>query len=143
MLDSINIDSQVPVYEQIENQVIFAVAGSDLKSGDQLPSVRELSERLALNPNTIAKAYRDLEVMEIVYTRRGMGVYIAPGAESKCRAKTRKHLVGRIYEVVCEAKAAGMSDSEFKKLSSTAFSEQGTLYGPLPQNLEKESRAKK
>ena len=63
MLTNIDIHSSVAVYVQIENQVQFAIASGKLKAGDQLPSVRELSERLEVNPNTVAKAYRDLEVM--------------------------------------------------------------------------------
>ena len=136
MLETTNIESQIPVYEQIENQVMFAVAGGQLKAGDQLPTVRELSERLSLNPNTVTKAYRDLESMEIVYARRGMGVYIAPGAEGKCRVKVRKHLVQRLYEIVCEAKASNMPELEFWSIVSSAFAETGTLYGPLPPVLE-------
>src|SRR5689334_5145904 len=74
MLASIDIHSTVAVYIQIENHIQFAIASGKLKAGDQLPSVRELSERLNVNPNTVAKAYRDLEVMGLLYTRRGMGV---------------------------------------------------------------------
>ncbi|MCL4217349.1 MAG: GntR family transcriptional regulator [Candidatus Hydrogenedentes bacterium] len=136
MLETVNIDSQISVYEQIKNQVLFAVAGGHLKTGDQLPTVRELSERLALNPNTITKAYRELEAMEITYARQGMGVYIAPTAAAKCRTKVRQHLVQRLYEVVCEAKASNLPESEFMSLVDSAFTETGTLYGPLPQVLE-------
>lgn len=85
----------------------------------------------------------DLELMEIVIARRGMGMYVAPGAEAKCKARTRKHLIERIYEVISEAKAAGMSKSELEKVISIAVSESGTLYGPLPQSLEKEAKGKK
>lgn len=113
---SINIDSEVTVYEQIENHVQFAVASGRANTGDQLPSVRELSERLAVNPNTVAKAYRDLEVMGIVYTRRGMGVYIAPGADAKCREKCLAHLVERLHTVTAEAKAAGSAVAEVSEV---------------------------
>lgn len=54
MLENINIDSSVAVYVQIENHVQFAIASGKLKAGDQLPSVRELSERLDVNPNTVS-----------------------------------------------------------------------------------------
>ncbi len=74
MMENINIYSDVAVYEQIENHVQFAIASGRLKSGDQLPTVRALSEKLDINPNTVAKAYRDLEVMGLLYARRGMGV---------------------------------------------------------------------
>ena len=60
MLSNVDIYSSVAVYVQIENQVQFAIASGKLKPGDRLPSVRELSERIDVNPNTVAKAYRDL-----------------------------------------------------------------------------------
>ena len=60
LLSSIDIHSSVAVYVQIENHIQFAIASGKLKHSDQLPSVRELSERLEVNPNTVAKAYRDL-----------------------------------------------------------------------------------
>ena len=58
MLSTIDINSSVAVYVQIENHVQFAIAAGELKPGDRLPSVRELSERLEVNPNTVAKASR-------------------------------------------------------------------------------------
>ena len=93
MLTSVNIYSSVAVYTQIENEVQFAIASGKLKEGDQLPSVRELSERVKVNPTTIAKAYRDLEVMGLLYTRRGMGVYINKGVQKACRERCAARIV--------------------------------------------------
>ena len=87
MLEKVNIRSNVAVYLQIENHVQFAIASGELKPGDQLPSVRELSERLKINPNTVAKSYRDLEVMGYLYTRRGMGVFINKDIQKKNSSK--------------------------------------------------------
>ncbi|NUM55873.1 MAG: GntR family transcriptional regulator [Candidatus Hydrogenedentes bacterium] len=112
MLEKVNLNSSVAVYVQIENQVRFAVAAGKLKADDQLPSVRELSERLEVNPNTVSKACRDLEVMGIVYTRRGMGIYIQKGAEARCRSAVRTQVIEKLYEVVGEALAAGFSHKE-------------------------------
>jgi len=135
MLDSVNISSSVAVYVQIENDVQFAVASGRLKGGQQLPTVRELSERLNVNPNTVAKAYRDLEVMGYLYTRRGMGVYISKGVEAKCREQCRKRLVGRVHEVVAEAKAAGMSGSEVKSIVSDCLKLDSQPYGETPAEI--------
>ena len=96
LLKQIDIHSSVAVYQQIENHVRFAISAGRLKPSDQLPSVRELSERLKVNPNTVAKAYRDLEVMGLLYTRRGMGVYVQRGIGPNV-AKTRL----RRSSVVC------------------------------------------
>ena len=135
MFESINIHSSVAVYMQIENEVQFAVASGKLKPGDRLPSVRELSERFNVNPNTVAKAYRDLEVMGIVYTRRGMGVYINKGIEAKVREDCRKRIVGRLHEVVSEAKAAGMSAADVNGVCKASFASAGSLYGDVPGSV--------
>lgn len=135
MLSNINIHSSIAVYVQIENQVRFAIASGKLKAGDQLPSVRELSERLEVNPNTVAKSYRDLEVMGLLYTRRGMGVFINKGIETKCREDVRKQIVGRLHEVASEAKAAGFSPAEVKEIVEASQKVDSSLYGPTPNNL--------
>lgn len=129
MLDQVNIRSSLAVYVQIENLVRFGVASGRLKSGDQLPTVRELSGQLGMNPNTITRAYRDLEVMGIVYTRRGMGVYITEGAERKCRETVRGEVVSRIYEAVSEAKAADMSAKEVRGCVEKLYGGVGAPYG--------------
>lgn len=135
MLSSIDIHSSVAVYVQIENHVQFAIASGKLKPGDQLPSVRELSERLEVNPNTVAKAYRDLEVMGLLYTRRGMGVFVNKGVESKCREDVRKRIVGRLHEVACESKAAGLTAGEIKDIIDASLKADASPYGPVPNQL--------
>jgi len=91
-----------------------------------------LSETLGINPNTVAKAYRDIEVMGIVYTRRGMGVFVNKGIEAKVREDCRKRIVGRLHEVVSEAKAAGMSARDVKEMCNASFASGGDPYGEVP-----------
>jgi len=135
MLSNIDIDSSVAVYVQIENHVQFAISAGNLKAGDQLPSVRELSERLGVNPNTVAKAYRDLEVMGLLYTRRGMGVFVNKGIESRCREDCRKRIIGRMHEVVAEARAAGMVLKDIEEVVSKSFASEQDPYGPTPTTV--------
>ena len=137
LLSSVNINSSIAVYQQIENLVRFAVAAGKLKAKDQLPSVRELSEKLQLNPNTIAKAYRDLEVMGLVYTRRGMGVFISEEAYKKCRANTRNDIFGRLFEVVAESNAAGITKAEIRTMMDAFLKTDPTPYTEAPANLIK------
>ena len=73
----IALGSPTPIYWQIVEQVTRAVADGALKPGDQLPSVRALAERLVINPNTVARAYKDLEREGVVESMRGKGLYIA------------------------------------------------------------------
>jgi GntR family transcriptional regulator len=135
MIPSIDIHSSVAVYVQIENHVQFAIAAGRLKPGDQLPSVRELSERLGVNPNTVAKAYRDLEVMGLLYTRRGMGVFVNKSIEAKCREDCRKRIIGRLHEVVSEAKAAGLVRKEILQIVEASIALDVTPYRETPAEL--------
>jgi GntR family transcriptional regulator len=143
MFENIDIHSSVAVYVQIENTVQFAVASGRLKVGDQLPSVREASEKLNVNPNTVAKSYRDLEVMGIVYTRRGMGVFINKGAEAKCKEDTRQRIIGRMHEVVSESKAAGMTIQEIKAICAASCAIDVEPYGETPTSLLSMAKSKK
>jgi len=143
MFENVNIRSSVAVYVQIENTVLFAVASGRLKEGGQLPSVREVSEKLNINPNTVAKSYRDLEVMGIVFTRRGMGVYINKGVEAKCRELCRTKIISRLHEVVTEAKAAGMTAQEIKALCAASCGIDSELYGDTPSSLLALAKGKK
>ena len=143
MLESINIRSHLAVYLQIENHVQFAIASGKLKSGEQLPSVRELSERVQVNPNTIAKAYRDLEVMGLLYTRRGMGVFINKGVESKCRERCSNDIFTRLHEVVAEAKASGLSKKDILDGVNTSFPIADNPYGDTPKAIIKLTKSKK
>lgn len=146
MFENINIHSSVAVYVQVENHVQFAVASGRLKPGDRLPSVREASDKLKVNPNTIAKSYRDLEVMGIVYTRRGMGVFINKGIDMKVKETCRRRIVGRLHEVVAEAKASGMSAQDIKEICTKSYASGGDPYGETPEEvlaLAKQGPAKK
>ena len=135
MLASIDIHSSVAVYVQIENHIQFAIASGKLKATDQLPSVRELSERLKVNPNTVAKAYRDLEVMGLLYTRRGMGVFIQKGVDGKCREDCRRRIIMRLHEVTSEAKAAGMNKKEVTEVVEKSMSLESSPYGETPPSI--------
>ena len=70
---SVDPEGPIAVYVQIENQIQFAIAAGKLKAMDPLPSVRDMSTSLKVNPNTVTKAYRDLELLGVVITRRGIG----------------------------------------------------------------------
>lgn len=142
MFESINIHSSISVYAQIENHVQFGIASGNLEGGDQLPTVSALATKLGVNMNTVAKAYRDLEVMGLVFTRRGMGVFVNKGVESKCRQQCHKHIVERMREVVAEAKAAGMTAKEVKKIVSKSVDSEVGPYGETPAALLALAKAK-
>lgn len=113
---SINLDSAVPVYQQIENQVQFAIVSGRLKPEDNLPSVREMATTLTTNPNTVTKAYRDLELRGLVHTRRGVGVLVTKDAAARCGASTRASALAHLREAVGECAACGISTADIRQV---------------------------
>lgn len=132
---SVNIHSSVAVYMQIENHIRFAIAAGSLKAGDRLPTVRHMTETLGVNPNTITKAYRDLEVMGLVYGRRGAGVFVHKGVQAKCRATCFEELARRLHEVAQEAKAAAWSKGDLAKVVSASYAAKGGPYEEVPKKV--------
>ena len=74
----LNPKSGVPVYRQIQDQIRFGIASGQLCPGEQLPTVRALAVELAVNPNTVIKAYSELERQEVLTTEQGSGTFVAP-----------------------------------------------------------------
>lgn len=94
----------VPIYLQIVNQVKYLVASGRLAPGEELPPIRALAERLVVNPNTVARAYRELEAAGLVATRRTAGTYVADGASPLARRERIRILTQRIDALLAEAR---------------------------------------
>ena len=114
----------VPVYEQVFRQVTFAVANGALQPGELVPSVRQLARDLAINPNTVARAYRQLQDQSIVEPVRGTGLAIASGAPSLCQAERTRILQARMAQVIDEARQSQLEDSEIKKMFQSELGKQ-------------------
>ena len=125
---SVNLESPIAVYVQIENQVQFAIASNRLKPGDTLPSVREMSSILDVNPNTVTKAYRDLELLQLVHTRRGVGVTVSEKAPKISRESTRIMVRNHLKDAVAECAASGMTPPEIKALVNETLEAGSTPY---------------
>ena len=134
-LASINVRSSVPVYEQIENQVLFAISSGKLKAGDQLPAIIQLAERLGANFNTVGKSYRDLQVMGLVHGRQGEGNFVNKGAEVKCREIVSRRMVQRVYEATQESKAAGIPKSKLTAIVNKSMAIDSSPYEDVPAKL--------
>jgi GntR family transcriptional regulator len=104
------------VYDQIVRQIKFAVANGALAAGELVPSVRELARELAINPNTVARAYRQLQDEGVVETVRGTGLAVAPAAPRACQQDRRKLLGDRLGQALAEASRAGLDRPEIEKL---------------------------
>ena len=97
----------VPFYRQIIDQVLLAVADGRLKPGTQLPTVRQLAVDLSVNLNTVAKAYREMEIRGIVQTQQGTGTFIAARSGARSREK-RKALQDLLDRLLANAEALGV-----------------------------------
>jgi len=98
-----------PPSEQLADQVRFAVASGRLAPGDRLPSVRVLAEEIRINPNTVGRAWRELERDGVLESRRGDGMFVAAGALKGCRPAAEALVKERLARAVAEALGAGMS----------------------------------
>jgi GntR family transcriptional regulator len=98
----------VPIYLQIVTQVKYLVAAGRLAPGDELPAIRVLAERLLVTPNTVARAYRELEVAGVVEKRRTAGTYVADAGSPLARRERLKILSGRVDALLAEARQLGV-----------------------------------
>lgn len=108
--------SPVPIYLQLVEEVKKAVAYGALTAGDQLPSVRELSVQLTLNPNTVARAYQELERLGVVVTQRGRGTFVAPEAADQARQEQKRRVAQLVRRLVEESRCLGLGDEELRRL---------------------------
>jgi len=112
ILVDLNAANDRPIYGQIADQVKFAVAAGVLRPGDLVPSVRELSKQLVVNPNTVARAYRDLQTEGLLETVRGMGLQVAEGAVDRCRTARRDMVRQRLRRAIEDARQSNMDPAE-------------------------------
>ena len=116
----LDVMSRVPVYEQIIKQVEEQVRIGILKAGDKLPSVRNLSISLSINPNTIQKAYTELDRRQLIVTVPGKGSFIAEQAVNVVGANSRERLE-ELKEIIRELAYAGVTKEEILQLMEDVF----------------------
>lgn len=107
----VEFHSGIPVYKQIIHHVQAAVTSGQLKAGDQLPTIRALHRHLNVNPNTVAKAYRDLAHLGLISAEQGSGCYVTspPSAAPKLSAKERKAKTDELTtRLAAEARSHGI-----------------------------------
>lgn len=115
MLFRSNPSSGVPVYLQLIEQVKHAIDVGALRPGDQLPAIRRVAEDLVINPNTVAKAYRDLEQAGVIELKQGAGAFVADSGSASRVAQVRKGqpvLQAAVERLV----AAGLTSDEIRRL---------------------------
>lgn len=107
--------SGVPVYRQLIDQVQAAVATGALKIGDQLPTVRRVAVDLAINPNTVARAYREMELRNILDTQHGTGTFVADNPVERSPEEKQRLLNQLLTEVMARAGSAGFTVDEVRQ----------------------------
>jgi len=106
---ALDLHTGVPVYRQLMDQVRAALASGTLAAGDQLPTVRQLAVDLAINPNTVMRAYRELELGGLLETHQGTGTFIANKKVEKPSAERERQLSQMASEFAARAGAAGFT----------------------------------
>ena len=105
----LDLHSGVPVYRQVIDQVRGGIASGVLAAGDQLPTVRQLAVDLAINPNTVVRAYRELELGGLLETHQGTGTFISTQKMKQADAERTRQLTQIVTDCVSRAGAAGFT----------------------------------
>ena len=105
----LDLQSGVPVYRQIIDQVVGGMAVGTLVCGDQLPTVRQVAVDLAINPNTVVRAYRELEIRGVLETQQGTGTFISQQKVKRDDVEHQRHLAQLVSEFLGRAGAAGFT----------------------------------
>lgn len=108
----LDLRSGVPVYRQIMDQVLGGISTGALKPGDQLPTVRQLAVDLAINPNTVVRAYRELEIREVLATQQGTGTFITDKKPEKNEIEHQRRVAQLAGELLARAGADGITLQE-------------------------------
>ena len=112
---TVDFSSGVHVYKQIINIIYTAIGTGELREGDKLPTIKELAEQLEVNPNTIAKSYRELELKGVIASKRGNGSFISanqPSTVTLSDEEKETRLNNLFSRVIAEAKNEGITEDE-------------------------------
>jgi len=117
--------SSTPIYEQIQLGIKELILKGALQGGEKIPSVREMAGMLTINPNTISKAYGELEREGIIETLRGKGTYVVNDFNRKVDENKMQYISEELKKIILEASCNGMNKDSFVELALKIFSELG------------------
>ncbi|MCA9177422.1 MAG: GntR family transcriptional regulator [Planctomycetales bacterium] len=112
----ISLQDGVPIYRQIVNQIKYLIASEQLAAGAEIPAIRALAEQLSVTPNTIVKAYAELEAIGLLVKRRGAGTFVAETPSPLARREQRQIMAERADALLAEASQLGFSYEEVLQL---------------------------
>jgi GntR family transcriptional regulator len=113
--------SHIPIYEQIVEHICGAVAAGVYRPEEMLPSIRALSLDLVVNPNTVQRAYQELERQGLVYMRKGLGVFVAKNGDTSAQRCSEAAVRARLAQAIQLARAANLSAEQFEALFREAM----------------------
>jgi GntR family transcriptional regulator len=116
MLFRPNASSGVPIYLQLMEQVKHGIETGALRPGEQLPGIRPLAEELVINPNTVAKAYRELEHEGVIELRQGAGAFVSGNAGARKLTDNIRAGQAVVAEAIEKLRARGVTDEEIRRL---------------------------
>lgn len=116
MLSRPNPSSGVPIYLQLMEQVKHSIETGALRPGEQLPGIRPLAEELVINPNTVAKVYRELEHEGVIELRHGAGAFVSGNARAKKQVDKLRAGKAIVAAAVNRLRARGVTDEEMRRL---------------------------
>lgn len=114
MFDHIDPRSPTPLYAQIATRLRVAIAAGELRPGDGLPSVRQLSARLRINPATVVQAYRELEDEGLVTTRQGAGTFVRDVSAERRTSERAQEARRLVRQVLAQAGSLGITAAEVR-----------------------------
>jgi GntR family transcriptional regulator len=117
-----NPSSGVPIYLQLMEQVKHNIETGALRPGEQLPGIRPLAEELVINPNTVAKAYRELEHEGIIELRHGAGAFVSANGRAKKATDKLRAGQAQVAEMVKRLRGQGVTEDEIRRLFEAALS---------------------
>ncbi len=122
----LDLRSGVPVYRQIMDQVLAGIASARLASGDQLPTVRQLAVDLSINPNTVIRAYRELEIRGFLDTHQGSGTFVGAQRVEQDGEERQRKLDGIVSDLVARAGSEGFTAQQVLERLKDLMAEQRT-----------------
>ena len=105
-----------PLFEQVSLQIKFAIAAGTVRVNEMIPSVRDLAQQLAINPNTVARAYRLLQDEEILIPRRGVGLVVAENSQAACQKLRKEFFKQRFQHFLQDAERSRLSKAELNEI---------------------------
>ncbi len=122
-------ESGEPIYSQLIRQIKHAVTSGMMNPGDQMPTVRDLAAQLVINPNTVARAYRELVREGVLTATQGGGTFVKMEPQPLVRSERERRLDPFIQELVVEAQVLGVSDETLLRLLKTALARRAKATG--------------